>query len=373
MNELAVIHRILDLARWAPSGDNTQPWRFEIVGPHDVVVHGFDTREHCVYDLDGHPSQIALGALIETAAIAASEYGLRLVSTHRASSPEARPVFDWHFSPSDSSTRSPLIDCIQCRSVQRRPLSTTPLTASQKQTLESACGDGFEILWLEGPQARWNTAWLMFHSAKIRLTSPEAYEVHRDIIDWRKQFSTSKVPEQALGTDPMTTRLMEFVMGSWERVRFFNRFLAGTWAPRIQLDLLPSLRCGAHYVLVAKQQARTLEDFVDAGRAMQRFWLTSTHLNLQMQPEITPLVFARYARENRKFSRETKVIDLAQEVKARLEALLGTDASNRAVFMGRLGSGPAATSRSLRRPLEELIITEQVKPSIQQEVCPDLS
>ena len=25
------IYRIIELARWAPSGDNTQPWRFEII------------------------------------------------------------------------------------------------------------------------------------------------------------------------------------------------------------------------------------------------------------------------------------------------------------------------------------------------------
>jgi len=47
---------VLDLARWAPSGDNTQPWRFAIVGADRVVVYAHDTRETCVYDLDGHPS-----------------------------------------------------------------------------------------------------------------------------------------------------------------------------------------------------------------------------------------------------------------------------------------------------------------------------
>ena len=55
---------ILELARWAPSGDNTQPWRFEVIDDHHLVVHAFDTRDHCVYDLDGHPSQIAHGALL---------------------------------------------------------------------------------------------------------------------------------------------------------------------------------------------------------------------------------------------------------------------------------------------------------------------
>ena len=69
--------QILDLARWAPSGDNTQPWRFEIIDEHHLIVHAFDTRDHCVYDLDGRPSQIALGALLETIAIAASVHGLR--------------------------------------------------------------------------------------------------------------------------------------------------------------------------------------------------------------------------------------------------------------------------------------------------------
>ena len=68
--------KILDLARWAPSGDNTQPWRFEIVDDALIRVHGNDTRDHILYDYDGHPSHIAHGALLETMRIAASGFGL---------------------------------------------------------------------------------------------------------------------------------------------------------------------------------------------------------------------------------------------------------------------------------------------------------
>lgn len=362
MNEPTAIYQILDLARWAPSGDNTQPWRFEIAGPRHVVVHGFDTREHCVYDLDGHPSQIALGALIETAAIAASAQGWRLESSHRADSADDRPVFDWHFVDAPGLTLDPLIDCIQSRTVQRRPLSSQALTDAQKSALLAACGPEFSILWLEGFAARWRTAQLMFRSAKIRLTSPEAYEVHRDIIHWRQQFSEDKVPEQALGTDPLTTRLMEFVMGSWERVQFFNRFFAGTWAPRIQLDWLPSLMCGAHYTLLAPRPPQSLQDYVKAGRAMQRVWLMAHHLGLQMQPEVTPLVFSRYAREQRQFSKLPHLQRLADQVCRNLENLLGKEAAERSVFMGRLGHGQAAKSRSLRRPLKDLLLQQSQQP-----------
>jgi hypothetical protein len=87
------LEQILDLARWAPSGDNTQPWRFEILGPRRLIVHGHDTRNHCVYDLDGHPSQLSLGALLETMSIAASRFRLQLHASRHTEAPEQHPRF----------------------------------------------------------------------------------------------------------------------------------------------------------------------------------------------------------------------------------------------------------------------------------------
>lgn len=356
MDSQATLLQILDFARWAPSGDNTQPWRFEITGPASVAIHGFDTREHCVYDLDGHPSQIAIGAMLETAAIAASHHGLRMQATRRSGSPDARPVFDLHFTPDAALAPDPLLHSIKTRSVQRRPLKTQPLTAPQKQSLAAAVGPGYTVAWQESGGQRLRMAKMLFHSAKIRLVTPEAYRVHKDIIQWQSQFSEERVPDQALGTDPMTTRLMRFVMQSWARVEMFNRFFAGTWAPRIQLDFVPGVACAAHFLLLAERPARTLDDYVAAGRAMQRFWLTATHLGLQMQPEVTPLVFTRYARDGIDFSRTPGAQDMARRLEQRFVDLVGEHAVAHAVFMGRVGHGDAPRSRSLRRPLDSLMI-----------------
>ena len=84
MSTNTVMEQILELARWAPSGDNVQSWQFEVTAPTHLVIHASDTRHDCVYDLDGHPSQISFGALIETIAIAASAHGLRADVTRRA-------------------------------------------------------------------------------------------------------------------------------------------------------------------------------------------------------------------------------------------------------------------------------------------------
>ncbi|MFG6428515.1 molybdopterin biosynthesis protein MoeY [Roseateles sp. LYH14W] len=354
----ATVLEILDLARWAPSGDNTQPWRFEIISANHVVVHGFDTREHCVYDLDGHPSQISIGAMIETAAIAASHHQLRLDVRRRLDAPETRPVFDLEFHTDTAVAADPLLASIKTRSVQRRPLRTQPLTGQQRQALTDAVGPAHTVTWLESSGERLKIAKMLFHSAKIRLVTPEAYQVHKDIIEWGAQFSVERVPDQALGTDPMTTRLMRFVMRSWERVEMFNRYFAGTWAPRIQLDFIPGLACAAHFLLLAKTPARTIDEYVAAGRATQRFWLTATQLGLQLQPEVTPLVFTRYAREGINFSSKPGAQQMARQLEQRFVGVVGEHAAAHAVFMGRVGNGEQPSSRSLRRPLDSLLMTD---------------
>ena len=149
--------------------------------------------------------------------------------------------------------------------------------------------------------------------------------------------------------------LMRWAMGSWQRVSFLNRYLAGTLAPRVELDFVPGIACAAHCVLVAERAPATLDDYVAAGRALQRFWLTATSLGLQFQPQYTPLVFARYAREGVRFTTSAGAIEQARRIRVDVDKLLGPDVASRAMFMGRIGAGKPAEARSIRLPLERLM------------------
>lgn len=355
MNAQGAIVQILDLARWAPSGDNTQPWRFEIVDELNLVVHGFDTRDHVVYDLDGRPSQISIGALLETISIAASAHCLTAHVDRRLDFPDTTPTFDVRFAVDDSLRRDPLIDSIKMRSVQRRPMSTRALTAQERAALEASLGSDYWVSWIESVRDRFRVALLMFDNAKLRLTMPEAYRVHREVIQWNARFSEDRVPDQALGIDPLTARLMRFVLASWQRVEFFNRYLAGTWVPRIQMDFIPGLACAAHLVIKAHRRPSTVDDFVAAGRAIQRFWLTATRLGLFQQPEMTPLIFGAYVRNGVAFTQRAELQTRARALAAATRDVVGSDVDC-AVWMGRIGAGPAPTARSTRRALEQLIL-----------------
>lgn len=361
-NHNTLIEDILEHARWAPSGDNMQTWRFESKDKNHFIIHGYDTREHCVYDLQGHASQLAIGALIESIAISASNFGHVADFLLRHNSPATNPTIDVTLSQNSSIKTDPLFAYLPTRSVQRRPYKTTPLTDNQIAILEKSVEKNHNLTWVSNGAERWKVALLMFKNGKLRLTLPEAFFTHSTIIEWDDLYSNDKIPAQAIGLDPIATRLMKWALQSWKRIKFLNTYLAGTLLPRIELDLLPSYYCAAHFILVAKQAPKTTQDYLDAGRSLQRFWLTATQLNLQIQPEMTPLIFHGYIKQNIKFTEEKKITKYAQQLSNRFENLFGKNKIQNAVFIGRIGSGKASYSRSLRLSVNKLFIS----PTAQQ-------
>jgi len=347
--------RILDLARWAPSGDNAQPWRFEIVDNTRILVHGSDTRDHVLYDYEGHPSHIAHGALLETMRIAASGFGLTSSWKILSAGEERHPVYEVKLSEARGTEVDPLFGCIETRTVQRRPMKTTGLTSAQREALMAAAGQEFRVQLHETPAERWKIARLLWISAKIRLTCPEAYSVHSSIIEWRVRYSKDRIPELAVGVDPVTARLMEWALQSWGRVAFLNRYLFGTVTPRVQLDLLPAMFCAAHVLIQPKKTPEQLSDWVELGIAVQRFWLTATHQGLHLQPQMTPVIFRWYARAGRQFSSVAGIADQAVRLSEQFEHLAKASPADDFGFFARVGVSQSPRSRSIRLDLEQLM------------------
>lgn len=351
------LERILELARWAPSGDNTQPWRFEILNEDKLVIHGSDTREWCVYDLEGRASQLAIGALLENISIAATGEGKAVEFSIREDAPETAPTIDVTLSDAASDVGTaphPLLPFIKRRVTQRRPFSSAPLSALDREHLENSVAPGYRVVWIDTAASKRDMARLLFKNAHIRLTIPEAYEVHKRIIEWDATFSEDRLPDKAVGLDPLNLKTMRWAMQSWNRIVFVNRYFAGTVLPRIVLDLIPALKCAAHFMIVADHEPTSLQEFVAAGRAMQRFWLTATSRGLQLQPEMTPLIFSTYVRRDIAFSQDHKALQTARILKDQLDRIVGEENSLAGVFMGRVGYGRPPVSRSTRLPLSRL-------------------
>jgi hypothetical protein len=299
---------------------------------------------------------LSIGALLETLAIAASTEGWKAHIQRRPDTSDMHPTFDVLFVDREEKKPDPAVDMIQRRAVQRRLMSMRRLTGAEKESLERVVGEGYSIKWFETFQQRWEVGLLLFGSAHIRFTIPEAYETHRAMIDWGAQQSVDRIPDQALGMSAVNLKLMRFVLGSWNRVCLFNRFLGSAWTNPLQLDFIPALACGAHLVLQRAAPPNSLDDYVDAGRAVQRLWLAATALDLWQQPEMAPLIFAEYARLGTAFTCEPSKYVEAIWVYKRLERLIDADPGT-TVWMGRIGAGPAPKARAVRLPLEQLLVS----------------
>jgi hypothetical protein len=272
----------------------------------------------------------------------------------RENTPDTKPTIDVTLVEDKTIEPDSLFLYLSKRSVQRRALKTTPLSADHKSALEEAVGNFYTLKWLEGWKSRWQAAFLMFKNGKLRLTLPEAFPTHSTIIEWNARFSDDKIPDQAVGLDAVATRMMRWALKSWGRVSFLNTYLAGTLLPRIELDLLPGICCAAHFALVARQEPKNMQDYLNAGRAVQRFWLTSAKLGLQMQPEMTPLIFSGYIQNKVAFTKTQKVIDYASDLSVLFKRLIGKDSFDKLVFLGRIGYGNPAKARSLRLSVKDL-------------------
>jgi len=347
------LEAILDLARWAPSGDNLQPWRFEVVDDEHLIVHIRIPGD--VYDYeDGEPTLLSAGCLLETLRIVASSRGRgfswqdlgRREGSHRIAVELAR---DPNVAPDH------LIGFIKVRSVDRRAYHLASLTRAQRKTLEAVLGGELAITWHESLAARWHAAYVNSLATDIRLRIPETFDVHRRVLDWERDFSPHAIPAKAIGFDPVTLRLTRWAMRDWSRVNSLNRF-AGTAVARLQMDWIPGVFCGAHFAVSAAHETSPAPAvLLRYGQLFQRFWLTAASLGLALQPTFAPICFGRYGRQNSAFT-------MAPRARAKARVLaneLGCEpvsGPSLVVFRGRIGVSRKrlSDSRSTRLPLHAL-------------------
>ena len=344
---------ILNLGRWAPSGDNAQPWRFRKVDQDTVDLRfGAGTVENVYEYRSGEPSWLSAGMLIETLSVAASGWDRRL-AWQRTAGGAVRA----QFSVVPGLPLDPLFPFLTLRSVDRRPYKLRMLSEREKAALAGCLDEDLAITWHEGLAAKARVARLNARATGIRLRIPETLPVHQRVIDWHQPLSPDGIPAAAIGLPRPAMSLMRWGMQDWHRTQVLNR--AG--APligQIGLDYLPGIASGAFFFVRRLHTPDVVEaaDLLRIGRSLQRLWLTATRLGLVVQPTMATIAFAWYGESGERFSDAKSQLRAAGRLAAAFRDEFGTSARE-AVFLGRIGEPRPrlATSRSTRLPLHRLM------------------
>ena len=215
------VEQILEAAHWAPSGDNAQPWTFEVQSEDyfDVLVR---IEAGNVYEYrQGEPTLISAGTLLENIAIAAPSQGKSADWQYQGLAGNVHRI-RVQLTPKVAAEH-PLLGQIERRSVDRRPYQMRALLEGDKRALSDAVGPEFSVEWHESLAARRKVAGLTRLATDIRLRIPETFDIHNKIVDWKQAYSPDAIPSRALGLDAMTLKIMRWTLAKRQRTEMANR------------------------------------------------------------------------------------------------------------------------------------------------------
>lgn len=344
------ITEIVRAATLAPSPDNNQPWRFE--NRQDGLRICLDRERSLASDVNSMFDLTAIGAAIENACLAALHHGFTphveylLQGRIDDSRERSVPVADISFT--HGSTPDALYEMIAGRCTCRRPYETTPLDSASLARLASAA-DRFsdvKIDWITGAAQLKRLGRLVAAADSIRFQHRSFHEeLYRQL-----RFTPQEAERTRDGLDVRTFELpfgaatVLKLLGSWRRMKWWQRLGLGPLLSGPSASLVRRSSAVAAFSTADD----TPSSFLEAGRAIQRFWLNATSMNLSVHPLGSLPIFFAYLGESPESSllpRHVRRITSTRRLFAQM--LPASNARTPALFL-RVGYSVGPTARSLR-------------------------
>ncbi len=291
MNDVSMQHIIRDILRlaiYAPSGDNLQPWKFIVQG-NTLFVCSVPERDQTLYNFAQRGSFVAHGALIENIAIVSPHFGYRAVIElfPLLEDPQctAKVMFE-----KTGSTDNELLNFIKERTTNRKPHAKKILDAQVKEKLLECqkYADGATLILVEDHEKLKELGSALSLQDQLLLENFSIHEFIFQHIRWTEKEEHEKKSGLYFATLGLAgpPKIMFKAFQFWKIASLlaaigFSKIIG------IQMAKLYS-ESGAIGAIVIP--GSTPKDFVNAGRLLQKVWLTCTRLGLAFQP-ITGIMF----------------------------------------------------------------------------------
>lgn len=342
---------ILNSAVMAPSGDNCQPWRFEIRN-NLIRIFNIPEKDTSPYNYLQRASLIAHGALIENAVIAARTLGvtpeLRLLPEKKL--PDL--IAEIELSPA-SPKPDPLYEFIPKRATNRKQYNASSLSSKEKlDILNQALWFPHLGLHIADSDIKAETL-----SSAMILNNTLAFEnetLHKFLFERLKCSEKESLETK----DHLWIKTLELnpakqfvfsLLKNWNLVKFANTFGLSKIVAMNARDLCMS--SSAVCMITAPDDSAL--NYIDSGRLLERLWLQATKLGLSMHvmSGITLLIQRAISDECEGLS-EKNIEDLRKSNNALRKAYNLSDEAITVCF--RIGRSTPPSATSLRIPIQNI-------------------
>ncbi|MCY7358331.1 MAG: hypothetical protein LH609_12905 [Rudanella sp.] len=319
---------MLSLATLAPSGHNTQPWKFS-VEPNTIRIYPDFTRRVPAVDPDDRELWISLGGVLENLLIAAQHAGYETETDYMLDgTAEDHIAVRLKKAGIRPDSQSVLFGAIPLRQCTRNEYDQKPVPTADLNKLETAAtGAGVTPMLFTGAAAI-EPMLEYVNAGNDRQMTDDAFK--SELTEWIR-FSNGEADEKMDG-------LASRVMGNPSLPRWLAQLFIGIILnPKSENKKDDGFMRSSSGLMLFVSQKNDRAAWIETGRAYERFALLSTAMNIK----------------NAFMNQPCEVPELRAQVQSNL-TLNGAFPQ----LLARFGHSPAMP-RSLRRPLSQVLVIKE--------------
>lgn len=348
-----IIKKIIEAAVRAPSGENCQPWRIKL-SEGKIELFNDPLKDTSLYNYDQKGSMVAIGAFIENLIIASKELGLNPTITMFPDSTN----LDWVSTISFSQTTpvsDPLFDSIFSRTTNRKQYKKVSITAEYKKSLiDSATevNNAGAVVILEDADKIKELSVPISLNERLIFENQFLHNFFYNHIRWTKEEDNKYKDGFYIETLELKApqKFALKLLRSWKWAKIAKKF---GMSKQIASDNAKNYAsASALGIIVIPSNNR--QDYVFAGRIMQRVWLKTTLIGLSLQPMTGVLFFKQRIQKGdcEEFTDEQK--EMINNAYTDIKNGFGVGDGNIAMLF-RVGDGGTPSALSSRFLVNEII------------------
>ncbi|WP_372716887.1 hypothetical protein [Novipirellula sp.] len=343
---------LIEQARWAPSGDNGQPWRIKPGSNPNVASLVLDNSQPLGFlDFNGEASRVAIGAFLENLRLAASQCERVIEIINISDTADDALSIELNLANVPRLSPDPLAVHIQDRHSNRKRQERAPLASYllEKMQEQGNCVDGTHTLFSSDRPTIQKIAHAVSLADRVRFMHKQCHKEFYQKICW-----TNQETEVGFSVDTFEISRLEKlalqVTSNYQTLRLADQFFRMSYlaARAAKKQVIHSSAVGA---IVGNPN---MENFwLNVGSGLQRVWLQSASFDLGFQVlAVAPILSRQFRVAGSKRFNSWELNTLAR-VNALQEKFFNT--SDDVAIMFRVGHTSPASARAGRRPWHQMI------------------
>ncbi len=354
------LEEIIHAACLAPSGGNCQPWKWVLKNNSIVLVHD-KVRSDSLLDFNNTGTFLSFGAAIENFVVKAQSLGYEVSIEYKLQNIDDEVIAIFSFFPQgiegvdiEATLKPTLVDALETRETNRKNEGRFPIEQNKIDSLKHLVSEipHAEVQIVNDVNRLSDLGKLIGEIDRLWILDEKGHTAFMDEIRWTPEEVEST--RDGLDIETLELSKMDVTGLSLTRdhrvVSMLNQWGLGKILTRMSGKSLDSASAMALFTMPGTSPM----DFIQGGRAVERFWLEATNLGITIQPmSISIFLFGRLI-QGKGEGLTAKMKEELPFYRKSLLKIFDINEDKGLIFMLRLSKASMASVKSLRLKMENV-------------------